>query len=65
MNRHPTSKFDACSNSDEYPADWDNPALVGKFMFSSYYECCEGQFSGRSCPKEDVCNANPCEDNYW
>ncbi|KAL7469817.1 hypothetical protein ACHAXS_010066 [Conticribra weissflogii] len=53
---HPTSNLSACSNSLDYPADWDHPHVSGGFLFSDPMECCNKFFKNvANCVMEDDC----------
>ena len=63
---HPDGTFSKCTNSGDYPTDWDiSPAARKQYLHDSYDECCNANFSSGKCPKEDVCNPPSCEDNPW
>ena len=57
---HPWIGSEGCSNSNNYPPEWETvPGLIGKMFHDSAAGCCGiVHKSDGNCPVEDVCDAS-------
>jgi hypothetical protein len=58
------NQFDTCTNSLDYPSDWDRDDLKDLMLFNSRKKCCvalEQMMPGVSCKTVDVCVAGGTE----
>eukprot|EP00956_Cyclotella_meneghiniana_P016678 scaffold26497_cov61-Cyclotella_meneghiniana.AAC.2 len=64
---HPSRDFKTCSNSNDYPFEWETvPTNKARYIHDTYEECCSSaSFAGKPCPKEDICNPTTCDDQFW
>lgn len=62
---HPSEDLTTCTNSVEYPQNWNSPSLSSSYLLKTAESCCQMFFFswGKSCVINDICTET-AEDPY-